>query len=190
MRDLSEDPSSKVVQRRLIVGRVLKVGGPIFLTLFWLLTIVGGIVVLANGLSGHQEAALLASAPVCASGQVDGCRLDERVTVVDLDTTAPGRGPINRFVKVQTPDGSIQNVQDHEGDLFSQLYVTEELNAELWKGTVIRLDDDAGQYLIAEDSPVVTGAVLPFTGAFFIVAGSVLLAVSVRGLVLQRRAIR
>ncbi len=188
MQNSSEGQPS--LGRRRVVGRVIKRVGPILLILFWLLTIVVGIVVLASGLVGRQEAASLAVAPVCVSGQVAGCRLDEQVTVVDLNTYSPARGPTTRFVEVQTPDGSTQNVQDHEGDLFPLLYIDEELNAELWKGTVIKLDDGAGHNLIADDSPVVTGAVLPVTGSFFIIAGAILLAVTVWSLVRQGRAIR
>lgn len=178
-------PSATRHKRRL--AQFTRRAGAVVLVLFWVLTIVGGVVLLIAGLEGKQEASRLAAAPICTAGRAGGCRLEERVTVIDLNTYYPARGPSTRFVKVQRPEGGIQNIQDHDGDLFPLLYVTEALNAELWKGAVIKLDDGAGHFLIADDSPVITGSVLPFTGTFLIVAGAALLAVTLRGLVLQKR---
>lgn len=168
-------------------------GGVIWPILFSLALILGGIEALALGLVRQQEAARLAAAPVCASGQLAGCRLRERVTVLDAYIEDRGRyGGTSREVKVRTPDGKSQIVTANSYDvgLWSTLYVTEQLNAELWNGSVIRLDDAAGRYLLADDSPAVTSVLFPIIGALAVIAGGIILGYFVRRLSRQKHTNR
>jgi hypothetical protein len=155
----------------------------VFVIVFLLLIILGGIDALVVGLTAQQEAAKLAVAPVCAYGQTTGCKLDEKVTVVDLYTNYPSRSAPEYMVDVRVPDGSTQQVQAHDNnDLFPLLRVSEKLNAELWNGSIIQMDDGAGHRLVAEDSPVVTGSFLPVIGVLAIIGGALLLVLLVRNL--------
>lgn len=166
-------------------GRWRAIWPPIFALLF----IIGGIEALALGVVRLQDANRLAAAPLCASGQQDGCRLDERVTIVDLNTDYSARnGPV-KTVKVRTPDDNTQIVYatDHDAGLWSRLQVSEAVNAELWNGFVIRLDDGAGHYLVADDSPAVTSVLFPIIGILAVIGGGVIIAFYVRRM---RRPVR
>jgi hypothetical protein len=188
MMDKPEPQETRRKPRRAVGQAGL--GRMIWPILVSLVIILGGVEFLVGGLVRQQEAASLAAAPVCASGQLVGCRLDERVTVVDKYTEEAGRsGDLRQIVKVQTPDGSTQIVYatDHDVGLWSRLYTSEELNAELWKGSIIRLDDGAGHYVLADDSPAVTAVLFPIIGAVATIAGGLLLAVVVQALLRQRR---
>jgi hypothetical protein len=85
------------------------------------------------------------------------------------------------MVDVRVPDGSTQQVQAHDNnDLYPLLHASERLNAELWNGSIIQMDDGAGHQLVAEDSPVVTGSFLPVFGVLATVGGAVLLFLLLR----------
>ena len=132
----------------------------ILMTLFSLIVVFAGIASLAMGVQQQQQAARLAAAPVCPPGQQHPestpCRLDERVTVIDRYSDEAGRsGYTSQVVQVQTPDGRSQTMYSHDQDfgLWDRLQVHEQVNAELWEGNVVRLDDGAGHYLLAGDDP-------------------------------------
>jgi len=163
--------------------------GIIWLIVISLLFILGGIEVLALGVVRIQDAAQLSAAPVCTSSQQTGCRLDEQVVVVDrYKESQSARGPLEQIVKVRTPDDNTYTVpaSDHDSGLWSQLQIGEKVKAELWEGSVIRLDDDAGHYILADDSPVVTSVLFPIIGVLAVIGGGALLVFSVRALRRQR----
>ncbi len=182
MPDLPRSGPAPAVKPRHMAGTRTGRRGILWPLLFGLLLIIGGGEALVLGLVRQQDAARLAAAPLCAPAQQIGCRLDEPVTVVALATESAGRGGSTRVVKVQTPDGSTQSVyaNDHDAGLWSQLHTGEAMQAELWNGSVIRLDDGAGHYLIADDSPVVTSVLFPIIGLLALGMGGILLFFCVR----------
>lgn len=163
-------------------GRVVA----ILMALFSVLVVLAGIASLAQGVAQQQQAARLAAAPVCGPGQPAGCRLDERVTVLDFNSQEAGRsGYVSQSVEVRTPDGSIQTAYSHDQDfgLWSRLHVNEQLNAQLLDGNVVRLDDGAGHYLLAGDDP--TGSY--FAGVFLTALGGLMLVFFIRVVLRQMR---
>jgi len=148
---------------------------------------------LAMGVRQQTDAARLAAAPVCAPGQQHPestpCKLDEQVTVTDLSTEEAGRsGYVTQAVTVQTPDRSTQTVysQDQDFGLWGRLHVNEQVNAELWEGTVVRLDDGAGHYLLAGDD--LGGSY--FAGVLLTALGVLMLVFFVRVLLRERHTRR
>jgi hypothetical protein len=179
MPDLPPGGSSPAEQPRRGAGTRAGRGSVFWMLFFGLAFILGGTEALVLGLVRQQDAARLAAAPVCVAGQQSGCRLDEQVIVVSLTTESAGRaGTPTQIVNVQTPDGNTQSVYagEHDVDLWSRLYVNEAVQAELWNGRVIRLDDGAGHYLLADDSPVVTAWLFPLVGLVGVSLGGLLLA--------------
>lgn len=50
-------------------------------------------------------------------------------------------------MEVQTPNGATQSLAvqpAHDGDLYGRLRVNQQVNAQLWNGSIIELDDSAG----------------------------------------------
>jgi len=159
---------------------------------FWfgLPLLIIGTALLVDGL---VETVALDVAPVCAPGQVVDCRLHEQVTVLDInvqrhppanDYTRSGRGGFyyTWYVHVQLPDGSTQGVQVQDDINFLLHFVGpgEKLNAELWRGRIIRMDYSGGGIdivLIPEDSPEVKGPEHKFWGTIIMILGGIFLAV-------------
>jgi hypothetical protein len=176
--------STKVKPRRRAGGRARRVV-TILMLIFSLVVFVAGIISFAMAVTQQQEAAHVAAAPTCASGQRAGCKLDERVIVTNLDSEEAARsGYVSQVVQVRTPDGTSQTVYSHDQDfgLWSRLHVNEQVNAELWDGNIFRLDDGTGHYLLAGDDP--GGSY--FTGVLLVVLGGLMVGFFVRVLWRQR----
>ncbi len=161
----------------------------IWLLIFSVLILLGGIEFLILGFLRIQDAASLSAAPVCAFAQQTGCKLSEQVVVVDRYIERTAR-TADQVVKVRTPDDNTQIVysNDHDEGLWSRLQIGDKVKAELWNGSVIRLDDGAGHYIVADDSPEVTSILFPILGAVAVVGGGALLFFSVRVVRRQRKS--
>jgi hypothetical protein len=136
-----------------------------------------------SGINAGAEAARYQQAPVCAPGESVGCREHERVTVIDWQSISSARGPSSRYVTLQLPGGGTQVVQDESGDLYPTLLIGQELDAELWNGTIMLLDDGEGRQLISSDNPTsiagrdpVSGVLVALFGVFWLAILWVLVA--------------
>jgi len=164
--------------------------GAIVLMLIVLLLISGGLISVFQDVVQQQATSRLAAAPVCAPGQQHtesaGCKLEERVKVTDFYTEEAGRsGYVTQNVKVQAPDGTTYTMYSSDNDfgLWSRLHVNDQVNAELWEGNVVRLDDGAGHYMVAGDSQSTSlGA-----GVLLLVMGGLSLGLFVRRYLLKPR---
>jgi len=165
---------------------------PITLVLLGLLGLVGlgiGVTLIVTGINAGAEAVRYRQAPVCASGQGVDCREHERVTVLDWHTVTGSRGGSTRYVTVQLPGGDTQVVQDDSGDLYPTLLIGQDLNAELWNGTIMILDDGEGRQLISSDNPGSIAARDPVSGVLVTLFGVFFLAI-LWVLVARRRSAR
>jgi hypothetical protein len=72
---------------------------------------------------------------------------------------------------------------DNDFGLWSRLHVNDQVNAELWEGNVVRLDDGAGHYMVVGDNQ---GTVLG-AGVLLLVLGGLLLGLFVRRYLLKPR---
>lgn len=184
MPDFAKGRSARAVTRPRPVGARPGWRGLFWPLIFAALLLLGGGEALVVGLVRAQDAARLAAAPVCAAGQAADCRLDEQVTVLAVTLESAGRAGSVHVVHVQTPDGHTQAVyaSDHDAGLRDRLAAGTQVNAELWNGFVVRMDDGAGHYLLADDSPAVTAILFPLIGLGAVAAGGFLLAFCVRRL--------
>jgi hypothetical protein len=139
-----------------------------------------------SGINAAGEATRYQRAPVCDSGQTVGCRVHERVTVLDWQTISGSRGGSTSYVTVQMPGGGTQVIQEASGDLFPTLLIGQLLNAELWKGTIMVLDDGEGRQLVSSDNPSYIAGRDPVSGVLILLFG-VFWAVILWVLVARRR---